>query len=129
VKQTFVVGTHPLSRGLALQAVQAAPDGYCVTVGEATRTLEQNARLWASLSEVARQVDWYGKKLSPEDWKAVFTASLKKQNVVPGIDGGFVVLGTSTSRMTKGELSELLELVYAFGAEHDVIFQDEREAA
>jgi hypothetical protein len=41
---------------------------------------------------------------------------------VPGIDGGFVVLGKSTSKMTKAEMTELQELMAAFGAEQGVKF-------
>ena len=96
-----------------------------VEVKPETRSLEQNARLWAMLGDVSRQVDWYGKKLSPEDWKTVFTAGLKKCQAVPGIDGGFVVLGLSTSRMSKQELSELMELIAAFGAEREVVFHED----
>lgn len=87
-----------------------------------TRSLEQNARLWAMLDEISEQVDWYGRKLTPEEWKHVFTAALKKQDVVPGIDGGFVVLGISTSKMTKAEMSDLQTLMEAFGAEKGVKF-------
>lgn len=93
-----------------------------VEVKPETRSLEQNARLWAMLSDIARQVDWYGRKLTPEEWKHVFTAALSKQDVVPGIDGGFVVLGKSTSKMTKGEMNELQTLMEAFGAEKGVRF-------
>jgi len=57
------------------------------------RSTEQNARMWAMLTDVSRQVVWYGQKLQPEEWKDVFSASLNRQKVVPGIDGGFVVLG------------------------------------
>ena len=70
----------------------------CLELKERTRSTEQNARMWAMLTDVSRQVDWYGRKLKPEEWKHVFSASLKKQDVVPGLDGGFVVLGLSTSR-------------------------------
>jgi hypothetical protein len=129
MKRTFIL-SHPIARRNAQQAVQEAPDGYAVTVGEATRNTDQNARLWASLTDVSEQVEWYGKRLTPTDWKHVFTASLRKLEVVPNLDGtGFVALGMSTSRMTKRELSELLELIYAFGAERGVQFMDEREAA
>jgi hypothetical protein len=93
-----------------------------VEVKKETRSLEQNARMWAMLTDVSRQVVWYGRKLTPEDWKHVFTASLTKQEVVPGIDGGFVVLGKSTSQMTKAEMSELQELMQAFGAQQGVKF-------
>lgn len=87
-----------------------------------TRSLAQNARLWAMLTDISKQVDWYGRKLTPEEWKHVFTASLTKQDVVPGLDGGFVILGKSTSSMTKGEMSELQELMQAFGAQQSVRF-------
>lgn len=88
------------------------------------RSDAQNRRLWAMLTEISEQVDWYGQRLTPEEWKHVFSASLNKQKVVPGLDGGFVVLGLSTSRMTKGEMAELQTLMEAFGAERGVAFSD-----
>lgn len=88
------------------------------------RSDAQNRRLWAMLGEISQQVDWYGQKLTPEEWKHVFSASLAKQKVVPGLDGGFVVLGLSTSKMTKGEMSEMQTLMEAFGAERGVTFFD-----
>ena len=91
-------------------------------VKPSTRSLEQNARLWAMLTDISNQVNWYGRKLTPHDWKHVFTASLKKQDVVPGLDGGFVVLGMSTSKMTKAEMCDLQTLMEAFGAEQGVRF-------
>lgn len=93
-----------------------------MTLAPETRSTAQNARLWAMLGEISAQVDWYGRKLSPEEWKHVFSASLKKQDVVPGLDGGFVVLGLSTSKMTKGEMGDLQELIAAFGAQQGVKF-------
>lgn len=93
-----------------------------MTLAPETRSTAQNARLWAMLTEISAQVDWYGRKLSPEEWKHVFSASLKKQDVVPGLDGGFVVLGLSTSKMTKGEMSDLQTLMEAFGADKGVRF-------
>jgi hypothetical protein len=89
--------------------------------------LAQNAKLWATLGDIAKQVDWYGRKLSPEEWKMVLSASLKKQDVVPGIDGGFVVMALSTSKMTKREMSDLIELAQAFGAQKGVKFDSTSE--
>lgn len=107
------------------EAIKSAPDGYVVTIAEPTRSLDANAALWALLHDIAAQVDWYGKKLTPEDWKNVFSASLRKMEVVPNLDGsGFVALGQSTSKMTKAEFSDLLELVSAFGAEKGVKFTE-----
>ena len=93
-----------------------------IDVKPETRSLAQNARLWAMLGDVSKQVDWYGRKLSPTAWKHVFTAALTKQDVVPGIDGGFVVLGKETSKMTRAEMTELQELMEAFGAQQGVRF-------
>lgn len=94
-----------------------------LTIEPETRSLEQNARMWAMLADVASQVDWYGQKLSSEDWKNIFSASLNKQRAVPGLDGGFVVLGKSTSKMTIQEMTELMDLMDAFGAERGVKFK------
>jgi hypothetical protein len=105
-----------------LKSMLMAGQRVVVEIKPETRTLAQNARLWAMLTDVAKQVNWYGRKLSEEEWKHVFTASLAKQEVVPGIDGGFVVLGKSTSKMTKPEMSELQQLIEAFGAQQGVRF-------
>lgn len=106
-----------------------------VTVEEctSTRSLEQNSKLWAVLTDISRQVDWYvdGKiqRLEPEEWKHVLTAGLKKhQRIAQGIEGGFVILGTRTSRMRVAEMAELIELALAFGAEHDVVWSNSDEA-
>ncbi len=96
-----------------------------MTVAEPTRNLDQNAKLWATLTDIAEQVDWYGKKLTPEDWKHLFTSSLRKLQVVPNLDGsGFVALGLSTSKMSVREMSDLIELAQAVGAERGVILKD-----
>lgn len=98
-----------------------APENTRITFARSKRTLPQNDRMWAMLTEVSAQVEWYGEHLSPEDWKTVFTAALRKERVVPGINGGFVVLGQRTSDMTKEELSDLMELISAFAAQRGVM--------
>ena len=109
------------ARQLAASYCMEGPEGWLVQFKEPTRSLEQNAKLWASLSDVSAQVNWYGKKLTAEDWKTVFTASLRNTRVVPTIDGdGFVPLGMSTSKMSKAEMSALIDLIHAFGAERGV---------
>lgn len=123
MKQQFKL-VHAEARRRAIQAVSEAKDGAVVELRPDTRSLSQNARLWAMLTDVSRQVDWYGERLTPEDWKTMFTASLRKQKSVPGIDGGFVVLGDRTSRMTKAEFGDLMELISAFAAEREVVLRE-----
>jgi hypothetical protein len=93
-----------------------------LTLAPETRSSEQNRRMWAMLRDISQQVDWHGNKLSEDEWKDVFTAAIKRQKVVPGLDGGFVVCGTRTSKMTKSEMGELQDLIEAFGAQNEVQF-------
>lgn len=105
-----------------LKAMLMAGHRMVVEVKPETRSLEANARMWAMLSEISQQVEWYGHRLTPEEWKDVFSAAMKRTKVVPGLDGGFVVCGQSTSKMTRAEMSEMQELMEAFGAEKGVRF-------
>ncbi|MNP45739.1 NinB protein [compost metagenome] len=41
-----------------------------------------------------------------------------------GISGGVVMLGVSTKRMTVAELGDLIEFMYAFGAERGVAWKE-----
>ena len=116
--------TGEVAKKAACREILAAPEGYVVTLAEPTRTLDQNSLLWPLLNEVSNKVDWYGNKLTADEWKDVFSAAMKKQKVVPGLDGGFVVCGQSTSRMSKREFSDLVELIYAFGAERGVVWSE-----
>lgn len=118
----------PQQKQVAHQYIEQAEQDWIMRLSPPTRTLEQNAKLWPMLTDVSRQVVWYGQKLAPEEWKDVFTAALKKQKVVPGIDGGFVVCGQRTSTMPKREFCELIELIYAFGTEHDVQWSEPAKA-
>lgn len=85
-----------------------------------TRSSDQNALMWALLTEIADQLPWHGRKLKPEDWKDLFTASLRRElRMVPNLNGdGFVLLGMRTSDMSRQEMGELIDMILAFGAEH-----------
>ena len=99
--------------------------GVKVTVQTASqRTLMQNRRMWATLTDISEQVVWYGRMLTPENWKDVLTASLRKLDVVPNTEGtGFVVLGGRTSEMSIREMAELCEFAEAFGVTQGVKFK------
>src|SRR3990167_11167813 len=83
---------------------------------------DQKRLLWDLLDYVSRQVQWVvnGEKtfMDSTDWKDVFSAALRKyQRVAIGIEGGVVFLGMHTSRMTKQEFSDLIEIILSFGNE------------
>jgi hypothetical protein len=118
-KQMFRLVT-PTARQMASRACINAPEGFVCEIKPRTRSLDSNAKMWAMLTDIAKQVNWHGQHLTNEEWKDVLTAALKQQKVVPGLEGGFVVIGARTRNMTVREMSELIELAYAFGAERDV---------
>lgn len=99
-------------------------EGLVCSVAPETRTQAQNRLLWPLLTEVSRQHVHYGRSLIPQDWKNLFMGGLAHAVFVPSLDGQSVMpLGLSTSVLSKARFSDLLELIHAFGAEHDIKFQ------
>lgn len=125
-RHSFIVATE-FDREKLFKWVSRVPLGWMVEFRKDKRTNDQNAKCWAMWSDLSDQVVWHGLKLSKENWKDVLTAALKNQDVVPGIQGGFVALGHSTRAFTKEEMSMLIELTFAFGSEHGVKWTDPAE--
>lgn len=128
-----VILSGKVRRDQAHAIVARAPGGSVVEVHPPVRTMPQNKRLHAMITDVSRQVEWAGAKRNVEAWKDIFTAALRSANhgldVVPGINGGFVLLGMHTSRMSVAEAGDLMTLVEAFGVEHGVKFDEGDRAA
>ena len=116
----------------ALSWVQKAPDGTRLIFQEARRTDDQNRLMWDLLTDIAKQVPWHGVRLSADDYKLIFLAALNQEmRLVPNLDNtGFVSLGRSSSKLSKAEMSNLIELLLMFCAERGVmIFDSDRDAA
>lgn len=108
---------------VASYVMDVAPDGCVVSFRENTRTLEQNDKLHAVLTDIAKQKLWHGQRLPVWKWKRIFMAHLLEVEVVPGIDPGtFVPMYKSTTELTVPEMSDMIELATAWGAQHGVVF-------
>jgi hypothetical protein len=107
--------------------IERAPMNCRVEFKEAKRSTDQNAKMWACLTDVARQLEWHGARLTADDWKLVFLSALKQElRMVPNIDGtGLVQLGRSSSDLSRSEMSDLIELIHEFGARHGVEFSND----
>ena len=118
IGQTVILhGTRTASHKL----VDAAPQGAILNIRPATRSNEQNAKMHAMISDVARAKPG-GREHPPHVWKALLMSLAGfKPLFEPGLDGqGVVPIGYKSSRLTRAEFSDLIECIYAFGAEHSV---------
>lgn len=89
------------------------------------RSLIQNAKMWAMLADVSRQVQWpvngILETLDSEDWKSLITAAARQETrVAAGLSGGAVMLGVSTRKMTTQQMADVIEYLYSFGADKGV---------
>ena len=106
------------------------PEGTRVEFKETKRSVPQNDLMWGMLTDVSRQLLWHGQKLTPDDWKLIFLDGLKGEvRTVPNLDGNGLVSLRRSSDLSKDEMSQLIELIAAFGVEHGVEFGDQQERA
>lgn len=110
----------------AKRLIDAAPEGAVMNIRPATRSAEQNAKLWAMLSDVSRAKP-EGRELTPEVWKVLFMAALGHAvRFEVGLDGsGVVPIGFRSSRLNKAQMSDLIEMIYEYGARHGVQWTEE----
>lgn len=116
-----VIIRSPSSRNTAWNVIRAAPDGSVMSVTAPRRTNDQNAKMHAMLSDIARAKP-QGRVLAPDIWKALFMASCgHKVRFEPTLDGeGVVPIGFRSSRMSKAEMSDLIEAIACYAAEHGI---------
>ena len=118
------------ARRAACKQIMDAPIGWLFRLFEPKRTSAQNALLWGLLIDISKQVQHCDQWLDPEDWKDLLTAHFRGQRMMMGLDKrGLVALGMRTSKMSKSEMTEFIEMIRAWGkteAPVTVEFFDER---
>jgi len=134
MKRTYILA-HDIARANAVREVQQAPAGYCVTVSEPSRSLEQNAAQWPILQAFAKQLQWPVNGamcwMTDEEWKDVLTAAFQRETVrlAMGLDGGVVMLGLRTSEFGKRRFSAYLEFLHATAAARGVVVYPDNQKA
>lgn len=132
-KQTYLLHSRNIQQNCieAIKTLQPDPKRPLeIIIQERKRSGDQNRKLWPLLHDLSRQVEWFGHKYSPEDWKDLITALVAKtkkqeQRTAPAIGGGVVMFGSRTSKMRVSEMVEVIEAIYWFGTEQNVKFSDE----
>ena len=112
-------------RDLAKRLIDAAPVDGVVKIGAPGRTLSQNDKMWAMISDVSRAKP-EGRTHTPEIWKALFMSACGHAvQFEQGLDGTPLPIGFRSSRLSKHQMSDLIEFIYSYGAEHGVVWSDE----
>lgn len=114
----------PYARQRAKELIDRAEDGWVAELREPRRTNAQNDLLWELLTQVS-QAKPMGRDHSPEIWKCIFMDALPdaafKARWVPSLDGESVVnTGHRSSKLTKSQMSDLIESINAFMAENGI---------
>lgn len=109
------------NRGFAHRLVDAAPPGSVMEIKPPKRTLSQNDKMWALLTKLAAAKP-DGRVLPAYKWKAlVMDAADKKPEWLESLDRQSVVcVGYKSSRLSKSEMSDVIECIYAYAAEHGI---------
>lgn len=126
MSRATLILARPEHRERARHWIDRAPPGTRLEFKAPKRTLDQNAKMWAMLTDFARQVEHYGQKYTPDNWKDIFMAALNREvRMAPSLDGrGIVNIGRSTSDLSVAEMSDLIELIAAEGAQRGVEFSE-----
>lgn len=113
-------------RNRAIEFVRKAPDGTRVEFKAEKRTTAQSDKMWATLTDISKQATLNGKRFDADRWKVIFMHALGQQvEFLPSLDGQtFVPYGNRSSDMSKSEMSDLIEMMRAWGGEHGVTFHD-----
>jgi hypothetical protein len=110
-----------LNRERAHKLIDQAPARAIVNIKAETRTNEQNALLWSLLSEVSRAKP-DGRCHTPDVWKALFMSACGHAvQFEIGLDGHPFPLGFRSSRLSKDQMSELIEFILQYCAEHNIM--------
>jgi len=131
--RALIVLNGPAERSKAAHWISKAPMGTRVEFKASKRSLPQNDRMWAMLTDVAEQVQHCGNRYTPDQWKVLFLHACGREiQFLPGLDGKtFLPWGQSSSDLSKQEMSDLIEFMFAWGAENGVVYGEpsERRAA
>jgi hypothetical protein len=112
-------------REFAKTLVNAAPVGAVLNIREATRSTDQNAKLWAMLSDVSRAMP-DGRRATPDVWKALFmNACGHAVQFETGLSGQPFPIGFRSSRLNKDQMAELITFIIQWGDGKGVIWTNE----
>ena len=118
-------------RARAIDWIKRAAKDTRVEFRGPRRTLDQNALMWAMLTDISRQREHCGRRYSPDQWKILMLHACGREvQFIPALDGStFIPWGQSSSDLSKQEMSDLIEFMRSWGAQNGVRFSDEARSS
>jgi hypothetical protein len=128
--RALLVIDNPVQRQKASNWIAQAPIGTRVEFKRPKRSLPQNDRMWAMLTDIAQQKEHCGRRYAPDQWKVIFMAACGREvQFIPSLDGStFIPWGQSSADLSKDEMTDLIDFIMAWGAEHDVSWSEPSDA-
>jgi len=127
MSRALIVLNGSADRAKAIHWISKAPTGTRVEFKASQRSLPQNDRMWAMLTDIqAHMQKAHGIKQNVNDWKCVFLSAWGKEvRFLPSLDGtGVVPIPLSSSDLTREEMTDFIEFIFAEGSKRGVVFHD-----
>ena len=129
MSRALIILTGYSSRSLVMKWIDESPVGTRVEFKGPRRTLPQNDRMWAMLTDIATQKEHFGRRYTPDQWKAIFMHACGRElQFIPTLEGdGIIPWGLNSSDLSKEEMSDLIAFMQAWGDQSGVVFHDKPE--
>lgn len=131
MSRALITVQQPEDRIRAARWCAQAPVGTRVEFKAPKRSLPQNDRMWAMLTDIAAQKEHAGRKYTPDQWKILFMHACGREvQFIPALDNStFIPWGQSSSDLSKQEMTDLIEFMLMWGGQNGVAFHDQEQAA
>ena len=129
MSRALIVIRSKADRERAARWAAQVPPGSRIEFKAPRRTLPQNDRFWAMLTDISRQKTHAGRRLPPFIWKTLMMQAMGRHvQWLPTLDGeGAVPLMYSSSDLSTEEMTELMDFMSAWGAQNGVRFHDDEQ--
>jgi hypothetical protein len=124
--QTVILRGQP-QRNLAKQFIDKAPENSVVKISPLTRSSEQSNKMWGLIEDVMNAMP-EGRQHTKEVWKAIFMNALGHETAFAmGINNEIFPIGFKSSQLSVRQMSDLIEMIYSYGAKHNVKWSEKYE--
>lgn len=129
MSRALLILSNQAVRQRAIHWIKNVPNGTRVVFKEPKRTLPQNDRMWAMLTEISNKALLGENKYTPDEWKCIFLDALgQEMKFLPKLSGqGFLPLGHRSSELSVREMSNLMELMTAWCVQNGITLSEPKE--